>query len=129
MKKKIKGRIGQVKQHQLFSDTPLLILVLINLALLAGILFWSLTNISPTELAVPVRFTSFANFDLLGKWYQLYELFGIAVVTFIINLVLALVAHSIYRFVSAALLCVSIVVAVYCAAMLVGFTAINYGGV
>ena len=129
MKKQIKGRIGRVRSHQLFSDTPLLILVLINLALLAGLLFWSFSNIKPTELAVPIRFTSFANFDVLGKWYQLYQLFAMAAFTFGMNLVLALVAHSKYRFLSAALLSISIVVSIVCIAMLVGFTAINYGGV
>jgi hypothetical protein len=129
MKKKLKGQLGQVKRHQLFSDTPLLIVVLFNVAILLGLLFWSFNNIKPTELSVPIRFTSFANFDILGKWYQLYELFLIALTVFACNLVLALVAHSKHRFLSVVLLGVSVVVSILCFAMLVGFTAINFGGV
>jgi uncharacterized membrane protein len=129
MKKQISGQIGQVRKHQLFSDNVLVLAVLINVALLLGLLFWSLTHIRPTELSVPIRFTSFANFDVLGKWYQLYELFVTALLVFMINLGLALVAHSKSRLVSGALLSVSIVICLVCFGMLVGFTAINFGGV
>lgn len=129
MKKQISGQIGQVKTHQLFSDNVLVLAMLVNVALLLGLLFWSITHIRPTELSVPIRFTSFANFDILGKWYQLYELFAIALLVFVINLGLALVAHSKSRLVSGALLIVSIVICLACFGMLVGFTAINFGGV
>jgi len=129
MKKQISGQIGQVRKHQLFSDNVLVLAVLINVALLLGLLFWSLTHIRPTELSVPIRFTSFANFDVLGKWYQLYELFVTALLVFMINLGLALVAHAKSRLVSGALLSVSIVICLVCFGMLVGFTAINFGGV
>ena len=129
MKKQISGQIGQVKKHQLFSDNVLVLAVLVNIALLLGLLFWSLTHIRPTELSVPIRFTSFANFDVLGKWYQLYGLFVTALLVFMVNLGLALVAHSKSRLVSAALLSVSIVIFLVCFGMLVGFTAINFGGV
>jgi uncharacterized membrane protein len=129
MKKNISGQIGQVRKHQLFRDNVLMLAVLINVALLLGLLFWSITHIRPTELSVPIRFTSFANFDILGKWYQLYELFVIGLLVFMINLGLALVAHSKSRLASAALIGVSIVVSLVCFGMLVGFTAINFGGV
>lgn len=129
MKKKLSGQIGRVRGHQLFNDNALVFVVLVNVALLLGLLFWSLTHIKPTELSVPIRFTSFANFDILGKWFQLYELFATALIVFGVNLVLALVAHSKYRFVSATLLLVSAVTTSVCFAMLVGFTAINFGGV
>lgn len=129
MKKKLSGQIGQVKRHQLFNDNVLVLAILVNAALLLGLLFWSVTHIHPTELSVPIRFTSFANFDILGKWYQLYELFATALIVFGLNLTLALVAHSRSRLASAALLGVSIVTAIMCFGMLVGFTAINFGGV
>ncbi len=129
MKKQLSGQIGQVKKHQLFSDNILVLAVLTNVALLLGLLFWSITHIRPTELSVPIRFTSFANFDVLGKWYQLYELFVSALLVFMINLGLALVAHSRSRLISGALLAVSIVICLVCFGMLVGFTAINFGGV
>ena len=129
MNKKLKGQIGQVKRHQLFSDTPLLVIILLNIAILLGLLFWSFGNIKPTELSVPIRYTSFANFDILGKWYQLYQFFAIGLIVFIINLVLALVAHSKHRFLSVVLLGVSVLISIVCFAMLVGFTAINFGGV
>ena len=129
MKKQISGQIGQVKKHQLFSDNVLVLAVLVNVALLLGLLFWSLTHIRPTELSVPIRFTSFANFDVLGKWYQLYGLFVTALLVCMVNLGLSLVAHSKSRLVSGALLSVSIVICLVCFGMLVGFTAINFGGV
>ncbi len=129
MKKKLSGQIGQVKRHQLFNDNVLVLAILVNAALLLGLLFWSVTHIHPTELSVPIRFTSFANFDILGKWYQLYELFATALIVFGLNLTLALVAHSRSRLASAALLGVSIVTTIMCFGMLVGFTAINFGGV
>ncbi len=129
MKKKLSGQIGRVKGHQLFGDNTMVVAVLVNLALLLGLLFWSLTHIRATELSVPIRFTSFANFDILGKWYQLYELFATALIVFVLNLTLALVAHSKSRLVSAALLLGSLVTSLLCFAMVVGFTAINFGGV
>ena len=123
---KVKGR---VKGQSLSQDSWLLALLAINALVIVVLAFWSLTHIRPTELSVPIRFTSFTNFDALGRWYQLYEILGISLVVFAVNTVLAYVAHPSSRLISALLLLVSLQVSVVGVAMIVGFTAINFGGV
>lgn len=76
---------------------------------------------------MPVRFTSLANFDQLGGWYQLYDLVIIAVLAFVANLFLAIVSYRRNRVMSLFLLISSIMVAILALAILLGFTTINYG--
>lgn len=117
----------ELSSHSFFKNNWYVVLLIANTAILAFIVFWSLARIHRTDLQVPVRFTSLANFDQLGSWYQLYDLVAIAGLTMIANLFLAIVCYRRNRVMSLFLLLASIMVAVLALAILLGFTTINYG--
>lgn len=103
-------------------------LVLIGLINVFSIV-WSLTHIHRTQIQVPIRYTSLANFDQLAPWYQLYSIAAISLLVLIINLILATLTYSKSRLLSIFVIMITLMVAIYSAAVAIGFTAINYGAV
>ena len=117
----------EISGNKVFKDGWLLALLLLNLVALAFLLIWSATHIRHTEIQVPIRFSSLTNFDLLGEWYQLYEITIIGVLVFVVNTFFAFLIHRRNRLMSIFLSMVSLMVLVLACAILIGFTAINYG--
>ena len=98
------------------------------LALANGFLIiWSITHIHSADIDVPIRFTSLANFDQLGRWYQLYEIAGISLIVAAINSFFAVLLQGKNRILSIFLLIAAIMVAILSIAIIFGFSAIHYG--
>lgn len=125
--KRLNNLKRELSSHAFFNNHWYVLLLITNAVILAFTVFWSLMRIHRTDLQVPVRFTSLANFDQLGGWYQLYDLVIIAVLAFVANLFLAIVCYRRNRVMSLFLLISSIMVAILALAILLGFTTINYG--
>lgn len=98
-------------------------LIITNLILI----FMSITRIHQIDVSIPLRFTSIANFDQLGKWFQLYDIVVISFVTSVINTILALLSYKKSRLASIFLISVAILVSLQSIAVLYGLTSINYG--
>ena len=113
--------------NRILRDSWLLAILGLNLLGLVFLLGWSFTHIHPTEIQVPVRFSSIGNFDQLGPWYQLYDIVGIGVGVFIVNLLFAGLLHKKNRLLSILMAITSLMVVVLCSAVLIGFTVVNYG--
>jgi uncharacterized BrkB/YihY/UPF0761 family membrane protein len=118
----------EFKGQKFFRDSWLLALLVPLIIGLIFLIIWSLTHIHATDIDVPVRFTSLTNFDELGRWYQLYEITIIAVIVSLINIFFAFLLHKKNRILSIFLLVVAIMVVILAIAILLGFTAIKYGG-
>ena len=118
----------EFKGQKFFRDSWLLALLVPLILGLIFLIIWSLTHIHATDIDVPVRFTSLTNFDELGRWYQLYEITIIAVIVSLINIFFAFLLHKKNRILSIFLLVVAIMVVILAIAILLGFTAIKYGG-
>lgn len=123
--KKIKK---ELKDQKFFRDSWLLSLVVPLLIGLVFLIIWSATHIHATDIDVPIRFTSLTNFDELGRWYQLYEITTIATIVSVVNLFFAVLLHKKNRILSVFLLIVALMVVTLAIAILLGFTAIKYGG-
>lgn len=123
--KKIKK---ELKDQKFFRDSWLLSLVVPLLIGLVFLIIWSATHIHATDIDVPIRFTSLTNFDELGRWYQLYEITVIATIVSVVNLLFAVLLHKKNRILSVFLLIVALMVVALSIAILLGFTAIKYGG-
>ncbi|MDP4038346.1 MAG: hypothetical protein Q8P54_00030 [bacterium] len=127
MKLPEKPKSEETKSRKLFDDKLFLaILIFTSLINLAN-LFWAITHIHRTEMPVPIRYTSIANFDQLGKWYQLYYPLVISLTVLAINLVLALITYKKSKLTSIFLLLTALIVAIFALAITFGFTSINYG--
>ncbi|MBI2798269.1 hypothetical protein HYX70_03155 [Candidatus Saccharibacteria bacterium] len=113
--------------NKVFKDGWLLAILVLNAVFLVFLVGWSLTHIRSTEIQVPIRFSSLTNFDLLGDWYQLYEITAIGVLIFAINTFFAFLIHKRNRLMSIFLSLVSLMALVLACAILIGFTAVNYG--
>lgn len=87
----------------------------------------SVSRIRQTDVPIPIRFTSIANFDQLGKWYQLYEVAAISLVVAVINSTLALLSFKKSRLASIFLMVVAVLVSLQAIAITYGLTSINYG--
>lgn len=87
----------------------------------------SFSRIRQTDVPIPIRFTSIANFDQLGKWYQLYEVAAISLVVAVINSTLALLSFKKSRLASIFLMVVAVLVSLQAIAITYGLTSINYG--
>ncbi len=117
----------ELRGNKVLKDGWLLALLLLNAAALLFLVVWSVTHIHRTEIQVPIRFSSLTNFDLLGDWYQLYEITIIGVLVSAANTFFAFLIHRRNRLMSIFLAMVSLMVLVLACAILIGFTAINYG--
>lgn len=113
--------------QKFFRDSWIIGLLILLASGVIFLLFWSLTHIHAVDIDVPIRFTSLTNFDELGRWYQLYEIPGIAIIVSLINVFFAMLLYKKNRIISIFLLVVSIMVVVLAVAILLGFTAIKYG--
>lgn len=118
---------AQLVGHHFFKNGWMVgffsLLILTNLILVV----LALTRINQTDVPIPLRFTSIANFDQLGKWYQLYEVAIISLVVMIVNSSLALLSFKKSRLASIFLMVVAILVNLEAIAILYGLTSINYG--
>lgn len=125
--KRLNNLKRELTGHSFFKNSWYVTLLVVNAGPLAFTVFWSLVHIHKTDLQVPVRYTSLANFDQLGGWFQLYDLAIIATLVMIANTFLAIVCYKRNRVMSLFLLLSSLMVAVLALAILLGFTTINYG--
>lgn len=125
--KLIKNLKSQLIGHHFFKNGWMVgflsFLLLTNLILIT----LALLRVSQTDVPIPLRFTSIANFDQLGKWYQLYEIVIASLVVMIINSLLALLSFKKSRLASIFLMTVAILVNLEAIAILYGLTSINYG--
>lgn len=117
----------EISGNKVLKDGWLLALLLLNAVALVFLLIWSATHIHHTEIQVPIRFSSLTNFDLLGEWYQLYEITIIGVLVVLVNTFFAFLIHRRNRLMSIFLSVVSLMVLILACAIIIGFTAINYG--
>ncbi len=125
--KRLNNLKHELTGHSFFKNSWYVTLLVVNAGLLAFTVFWSLVHIHKTDLQVPVRYTSLANFDQLGSWRQLYDLAIIATLVMIANTLLAIVCYKRNRVMSLFLLLSSLMVAILALVILLGFTTINYG--
>ncbi len=123
----IKLNLDSLRQHRFFSDGWIGGLLLINVALNSFVVIWSIIHVHRSDILVPIRYTSLANFDTLGHWYQLYFIAAASVIIFIVNATLGVVGYRRSRMTSIFLLLVSAMVAALAIAIILGFTAVNYG--
>ncbi len=121
------ANIRRFHQHRFFNDGWVVGLSL--MAVLTNIVtaVWSLLRIKQSDVLVPVRYTSLNNFDVLGHWYQLYYIVALSVIILIVNMSLAIISYKRSRLISIFLMLVAVMAAVWAAAIVFGFTAINYG--
>ena len=121
------AKLGRLRQHRFFNDGWIAGLLLLNFGINVFSTIWALTHIHRSDILVPVRYTSLANFDILGRWYQLYYVLAASVIILLVNIVLGVVSYRRSRMISIFLLLVAAMVAALAAAILLGFTAVNYG--
>ena len=117
----------ELQGQKALKDGWLVGLFLLLAAANAFLIVWSITHVHQVDIDVPIRFTSLANFDQLGKWYQLYEIPAISLCIAIMNSFFAFVLHGKNRILSIFLLITAIMVSILAIAILLGFTAIRYG--
>lgn len=117
---------GNLRDNKLFGDGWTVGLIVANVAVLLLVIGWAVTHIKPTEIQVPIRFTSLTNFDALGEWYQLYELPVVGVLILGINLFLAAILHKKNQLMSVMVLMVSLMALVLLFAILFGFSSPSY---
>lgn len=120
-------RLGRFRQHRLFNDGWMVSLLFVSVGLNSFAVLWSLLHFHHSDILVPVRYTSLANFDQLGSWYQLYYVAAISVIILIVNSALAVAAYRRSRMISIYLAIASIMVAILAVAIVLGFSSINYG--
>lgn len=125
--KRLNNLKRELTGHSFFKNSGYVMLLVANAGLLAFTIFWSLLHIHKTDLQVPVRYTSLANFDQLGGWFQLYDLVLISAIVLVANTLLAIVCYKRNRVMSLFLLLSSLMVSILALAILLGFTTINYG--
>ncbi len=126
MKDKDKSRMP-ITSQSIYKDGSFLTLCLLTIGVVLFNIIWALLYIKQTQVQIPIRFSSLTNFDLLGSWYQLYEIPIIAVLIAGANFALANLLHRRNRLVSVLLMLVALMCAILATAILVGFTVINYG--
>lgn len=118
---------SQIASRSIYRDGWFLSLCVLTLAIVIFNIAWALANIKQTEIQIPIRYSSLTNFDLLGNWYQLYEIPVMAVLIATANFALANLLHRRNRLISVFLMMVALMSAVLATVILMGFTAINYG--
>lgn len=117
----------QITSRSIRKDGWFLSLCLLTLLVVLFNILWSLLNIKQTQIQIPVRFSSLTNFDQLGNWYQLYEIPIITIIIALGNFALANLLHKKNRLISVFLMMAALMCAILATAILIGFTAINYG--
>jgi hypothetical protein len=105
--------IRKLSGQQLFRDrlslTILIPTLLINFSTLGTVLI----KVQPSNVAVPVHYSSLEGFNVLGPWYQLYYLGVFSLAVTIANTFLAAAAFNRSRLTSFFLLAGSFVVALF----------------
>jgi hypothetical protein len=124
LKEAAADRLQQLTSARLLRDKlslsillPALAVNIANLALLA-------LKVHPSELAVPVRYSSLEGFSDLGKWYQIYYIGLFGLVVTLGNTVLAMMSFSRSRITSFFLLIGAFVVSLFCLVISAAFAAI-----
>jgi hypothetical protein len=109
----IQDRFHSVLSKRFFHDR----LSMVVLTLAAGANFVSFVRLAlhlrPSDSQVPIHFSSFTLFDVLGPWYYPYEIAFIATVITIVNVVFAYHSFARSRLASFFLLVGSLVVSVF----------------
>jgi len=116
----------KIRNPLLHDKLQLSLLIVSGLVNIAGLL-WALTHIHKTEMPMPVRYTSLANFDRLGKWYELYYPVAASFIILVVNFTLATFCYPKNKVISLFLMLVALTVAILMVAITFGFTSINYG--
>lgn len=118
------GALSRLTQQRLLHDKLSLSILLpalaVNIATLAVVIF----KVHPTDLAVPVRYSSLEGFSDLGKWYQIYYIGIFGLVVTIGNSMLAMMSFGRSRITSFFLLIGAFVVALFCLVISVAFATI-----
>jgi uncharacterized BrkB/YihY/UPF0761 family membrane protein len=117
----------QITSQSIRKDGWFLSLCAATLLVVFFNILWSLINIKQTQIQIPVRFSSLTNFDQLGNWYQLYEIPVITLAIALSNFALANLLHKKNRLISVFLMMAALMCSILATAILIGFTAINYG--
>lgn len=118
------GLVTGLTQQRLLKDKLSMAILLpalaVNLANLALLVF----KVHPSELAVPVRYSSLVGFSDLGKWYQLYYIGLFGLIVTVGNSLLAMMSFSRSRITSFFLLIGAFVVSLFCLVITAAFAAI-----
>lgn len=84
-------------------------------------------SVKPMKAPVPVRFTSFTNFDQLGSWQTLYYISGTSWLLSVANVYLA---HTVYRrsrIASVMIILTSVVLVILALQLAIFFVGVSYG--
>jgi hypothetical protein len=110
---KFMSRVGEIRQSRFVADRLSLGLI-IGAVLLNALAFGTLaTHVRPTEVLVPVHFSSLRNFDALGPWYFPFEVAAFGLIVTLSNVVFAYSSYNRSRLASFLLLSGGIVVGVF----------------
>lgn len=116
--------IRKLGEQRLFRDrlslTILIPSLLINLVTLGVVLL----KVQPSNIAVPVHYSSLEGFNVLGPWYRLYFLGLFALAATLTNSFLAMAAFDRSRLASFFLLAGSFVVALFSFVITSAFLAV-----
>lgn len=84
----------RIFKAEMWRNNWIVSLVILLVVLNLGLMLFMLTQIQPVQSLIPTRYTSFANFDQLGSWW---ELFLIPISSLVITGVNIGLAQAIYR--------------------------------
>lgn len=92
-----------------------------------GLIIYMATQLQPVQSSLPVRFTSFANFDRLGSWWQLFFLPFASVLISSFNVFLAQGIYRRSRITSVMLIVASLALTLLAAQIATFFIGVSYG--
>lgn len=102
------------RQQRIFRDRLSLGMAVGSLALNGATFLILLFNLEPTNIPVPIHYTSFGGFDRLGHWYQIYNIALFGLLATVVNFGLATLSFNRSRITSFFLLAGAFVVSLFC---------------
>lgn len=121
---RLRDYVLHLQGQRIFRDKLSVAVAALSLALNALTLILLIMRLRPTEFLVPIRYSSITGFDMLGKWYEIYNIgiFGLAIS--LANIFLAMKAFNRSRITSFFLLGSSLVVGILCLIISLAFVAV-----
>jgi hypothetical protein len=109
----VMDQLKAIRKSRFAADRLSVALLIVALILNALALFAVGARVRPTDVPVPVHFSSLNNFDALGSWYFPFEIVAFGFVVTIINGFFAYSSYLRSRLASFFLLTGAIVVAIF----------------
>lgn len=117
-------RITHIRTTRFFNDRLSLSIMVLALAFNALTFAVVIAKLRPTDLPIPVHYSSLSGYDQLGAWYQGYLNAAYATILTLVNLVLAYRSFNRSRITSFFLLVGAVVAAMFCLIITNALTAL-----